>query len=80
MPFLEAGTWGRMTDIENSISFTVKPDGTVSGARYLWGGEPLVGFPDSQSALKEVDKPFAGKWWGHHPVRPRRHRQQRLFR
>ena len=68
LPFLEWGTWGRMTDIENAISFTVKPDGSVSDARYLWGGEPLVGFPDSQSALKEVDKPFAGTWWGHHPV------------
>ncbi len=68
LPFLEWGTWGRMTDIENAISFTVKPDGSVSGAKYLWGGEPLTGFPDSQSALKEVDKPFAGTWWGHHPV------------
>ncbi len=68
LPFLEWGTWGRMTDIENAISFTVKPNGSVSGAQYLWGGEPAVGFPDSQSALKEVDKPFAGTWWGHHPV------------
>jgi hypothetical protein len=68
LPFLEWGTWGRMTDIENAISFTVKPDGAVTGAQYLWGGEPAVGFPDSQSALKEVDKPFAGTWWGHHPV------------
>ncbi|HTT91428.1 MAG TPA: hypothetical protein VMF65_17865 [Acidimicrobiales bacterium] len=68
LPFLEWGTWGRMTDIENAISFTVRANGTVTAARYLWGGEPSTRFPDSQTALQEVDKPFAGKWWGHHPV------------
>ena len=68
VPFLEWGTWGRMTDIENAISFTVAADGTTSGASYLWGGEPPTGFPDSQGAIKEVDVPFAGQWDGHHPV------------
>lgn len=68
LPFAEWGTWGRMTDIENAISLTVRADGTVSGAQFLWGGEPTLGFPDSQAALKEVDKPFAGTWWGDHPV------------
>jgi hypothetical protein len=68
LPFLEWGTWGRMTDIEDAISFTVKPNGTVSRAKYLWGGEPSSAFPDSQTALEEVDEPFAGTWWGHHPV------------
>jgi hypothetical protein len=68
VPFLEWGTWGRMTDIENAISFTVAADGTASGASYLWGGEPATGFPDSQGAIKEVDVPFAGQWDGHHPV------------
>jgi hypothetical protein len=68
LPFLEWGGWGRMTDIENAVSFTVAPDGAVSGAKYLWGGEPPTGFPDSQTALKEVDETFAGTWWGHHPV------------
>jgi hypothetical protein len=68
LPFLEWGRWGRMTDIENAISFTVGPGGTVSGAKYLWGGEPPTGFPDSQTALKEVDTAFTGTWWGHHPV------------
>ncbi len=68
LPFLEWGTWGRMTDIEDAISLTVKANGSVSGAQYLWGGEAAVDFPDSQTALKEVDKPFAGTWWGRHPV------------
>ena len=68
VPFLEWGTWGRMTDIENAISFTVAADGTTSDASYLWGGEPATGFPDSQGALQEVDVPFAGQWDGHHPV------------
>ncbi len=68
VPFLEWGTWGRMTDIENAISFTVAADGSPSAATYLWGGEPATGFPDSQGALQEVDEPFTGQWDGHHPV------------
>jgi len=68
VPFLEWGTWGRMTDIENAISFTVAADGSVTGASYLWGGEPATGFPDSQGAIQEVDVPFTGQWVGHHPV------------
>ena len=68
VPFLESGTWGRMTDIENAISFTVNSDGTTSDASYLWGGEPATGFPDSQGAIQEVDEPFEGQWDGNHPV------------
>ena len=68
VPFLEWGTWGRMTDIENAIAFTVAADGSTSGATYLWGGEPATGFPDSQGALQEVDEPFTGEWDGHHPI------------
>jgi len=68
VPFLEWGTWGRMTDIETAISFTVAADGSVSNASYLWGGEPATGFPDSQGALQEVDQPFTGTWDGTHPV------------
>ena len=68
LPFVEWGRWGRMTDIEGAISLTVTPGGRVSKVQYLWGGEPLTGFPDSQSALKEVERPFAGAWWGRHPV------------
>ena len=68
VPFLEWGTWGRMTDIENAIAFTVAADGSTSGATYLWGGEPATGFPDSQGALQEVDEPFTGQWDGHHPI------------
>lgn len=68
VPFLESGTWGRMTDIENAISFTVNADGTTSDASYLWGGEPATGFPDSQGAIQEVDEPFEGQWDGNHPV------------
>jgi hypothetical protein len=67
-PFLEWGKWGRMTDIENAISFTVSGSGRPFGATYLWGGEPLVGFPDSETALSEEDRPFTGTWWGDHPV------------
>ncbi|HMK96503.1 MAG TPA: hypothetical protein VK425_03090 [Acidimicrobiales bacterium] len=67
-PFLEWGMWGRLTDIEDAISFVVASNGQVSGAKYLWGGEPLRGFPDSQTALVEKYQAFAGAWWGHHPV------------
>jgi hypothetical protein len=68
VPFVEWGRWGRMTDIEGAISLTVGPQGKVLKAEYLWGGEPLTGFPDSQSALREVDTGFSGEWWGNHPV------------
>jgi hypothetical protein len=68
LPFVEWGRWGRMTDIEQVITLTVAPDGQVPKAEYLWGGEPPTGFPDSQSALEEKNVPFAGAWWGHHPV------------
>ncbi|MGD0808598.1 MAG: hypothetical protein ABSA91_02635 [Acidimicrobiales bacterium] len=67
LPFLEWGTWGRMTDIDNAISFTVSAAGVISGAQYLWGGEK-IGFPDSQTSTREVDRPFTGVWWGKHPV------------
>jgi hypothetical protein len=67
LPFLEWGSWGRMTDIDNAISFTVSAAGSISGAKYLWGGEP-TGFPDSQTSPQEVDRPFTGVWWGKHPV------------
>ena len=67
MPFLELGSWGRLTDIENAMSFTVAPDGTVSDASYLWGGQP-PGYPDTQGAVSETDVAFAGSYWGHHPI------------
>lgn len=68
LPFVEWGRWGRMTDIENAISFTVSSAGAVSKATYLWGGETSRSFPDSQTSLREVDEPFTGTWSGHHPV------------
>ncbi len=68
VPFVEWGTRGRMTDIEDAISFAVAADGTVSDASCLWGGEPATGFPDSHGALQEVDQPFVGTWDGTHPV------------
>ena len=71
LPLLEWGEWGRMTDVENAISFTVpsSPAGAIpTDATYLWGGEPATGFADSQSALQETDEPFLGTWDGTHPV------------
>ncbi len=67
VPFLELGSWGRLTDIENAISFTVAPDGSVSDASYLWGGVP-PGYPDTQGAASETDVAFAGSYWGHHAI------------
>jgi hypothetical protein len=67
LPFLEQGMWGRMTDIDNAMSFTVDKGGSVTGPKYLWGGE-AAGFPDSQTSPQEVDEPFTGVWWGTHPV------------
>ncbi len=67
VPFLELGEWGRLTDIENAISFTVAPDGSISDARYLWGGVP-PGYPDTEGAASETDVAFAGSYWGHHAI------------
>jgi hypothetical protein len=67
LPFLEWGMWGRMTDIDDAISFTVSAAGSISGPKYLWGGE-RSGFPDSQTSPREVDEPYTGVWWGKHPV------------
>ncbi len=68
VPFLESGSWGRLSDIENAISFTVAPDGSVSNATYLYGGEPLTGALDSLGATSETDVPFTGSFDGHHPI------------
>jgi Neocarzinostatin family len=67
-PFMEYGSWGRTTDIETALSFTVGANGAVHDAEYLWGGQPATGFPDSRTSLREVDEPFDGTWIGHHPV------------
>ncbi len=67
IPWLLAGGYGRTTDIENAISFTVQPDGSVSGASYLWGGQP-PDYPDTQGAISETDVPFTGAFDGRHPV------------
>ncbi len=67
VPFLLGGSWGRLTDIENAMSFTVAPDGSVSNAVYLWGGQP-PDYPDTQGALSETDVAFGGSFFGHHPI------------
>ncbi len=67
IPWLLSGGYGRTTDIENAISFTVQPDGSVTNASYLWGGQP-PDYPDTQGAISETDVPFAGAYDGHHPV------------
>ncbi len=67
VPWLELGSWGRLTDIENAISFTVAPDGSVSDASYLWGGVP-PDYPDTEGAASETDVAFTGSYWGHHAI------------
>lgn len=67
VPWLELGSWGRLTDIENAISLTVAPDGSTSDVTYLSGGVP-PDYPDTQGAASETDVAFAGSYWGHHPI------------
>ena len=68
VPFLLAGSWGRLTDIENAISFTVAPDGSVE-RRQLPVGRPAARLPRHRRARSsETDVPFAGSYWGHHPI------------
>ena len=68
LPWLEWGTWGRMTDIENAISFTVSRSGRVSDSSYLTCTLCGPGFSDSRTAIDETDVPFRGAWFGHHPI------------
>lgn len=68
IPWLEWGTWGRMTDIETAISFDVGRTGAVSNATYLTCSACGPGFPDTRTALNEVERPFEGHWFHRHPV------------
>jgi hypothetical protein len=68
LPWLEWGSWGRMTDIETAISFDVSRAGAVSHATYLTCSVCGPSFPDSRTALNEVDLPFRGRWFHHHPI------------
>ena len=72
VPSLELTSWGRLTDIETVVHLVVGPDGSVTSGTYFWGGVPKWGYPDSDGALKEIDKPFsmtaASQWRGDHPV------------
>lgn len=68
VPWLEWGTWGRMTDIETAISFTVHRDGRVSDATYLACLRCGRHFADNRTALDETEAPFRGRWSGGHPI------------
>jgi hypothetical protein len=68
LPWLEWGTWGRMTDIESAISFTVSRSGRVSDTSYLACTLCGRGFSENRTAIDETDVPFHGAWFGHHPI------------
>jgi hypothetical protein len=68
LPWLEWGTWGRMTDIENAISFTVSRSGRVSDTSYLACTLCGPGYSENRTAIDETDVPFRGGWYGHHAI------------
>ena len=68
VPWLEWGTWGRMTDIETAISLVVDRAGHVTGATYLTCVTCGRGFPENRTALDETEAPFHGRWFAGHPI------------
>lgn len=68
VPWLEWGTWGRMTDIETAISVLVDHTGRVTGATYLTCVTCGRSFPENRTALDETQAPFHGRWFAGHPV------------
>jgi hypothetical protein len=68
VPWLEWGTWGRMTDIETAITFLVDRRGRVSRPTYLTCVTCGVHFPSNRTALDETEAPFRGRWFHGHPV------------
>jgi hypothetical protein len=68
VPWLEWGTWGRMTDIETAISVSVDRAGRVTGATYLTCVTCGRTFPENRTALDETEAPFNGRWFAGHPV------------
>lgn len=69
VPAYQWGLWGRMTDIVSMLSETVAPGGQVTSATYAsCGCESLPAYPDAVMAPQETTAPFAGTWYGTHPV------------
>jgi hypothetical protein len=67
-PWLEWGTWGRMTDIETAISMSVDRGGHVSRPAYLTCVTCGRHFPENRTALDETEAPFRGRWFHGHPI------------
>ena len=67
-PWLEWGTWGRMTDIETAITLSVDRGGHVSHATYLTCVTCGRHFPENRTALDETEAPFRGRWFHGHPI------------
>jgi hypothetical protein len=68
VPWLEWGTWGRMTDIETAISLSVDRGGHVRRATYLTCVTCGRHFPENRTALDETEAPFRGRWFHGHPI------------
>jgi hypothetical protein len=69
VPAYQWGTWGRMTDIVETISEQVGADGKIVSAKYSSCGCEGTPFPDGvQSPSDSITKSFAGSWLDHHPM------------
>jgi hypothetical protein len=68
VPWLEWGTWGRMTDIETAITLLADRRGRISRPTYLTCVSCGAHFPPDRTALDETEAPFRGRWFQGHPV------------
>ncbi len=68
VPFLLAGGFGRLSDIEDALSLTVDRHGRVHDPVYLGCTTCGSSFPENRTALDETFTSFHGKYFGHHPI------------
>jgi hypothetical protein len=68
VPWLEWGTWGRMTDIETAITMLVDRQGRVRQPTYLTCVTCGPRFDPNRTALDETEAPFRGRYFHSHPV------------
>ena len=79
VPFLEWGTWGRMTDIENAIAFTVAADGSHVGGHLPMGRRARHGIPGQPGRAPGGGRALHRAVGRPSPDPAGRHRQQRLL-
>ena len=68
VPFLLGGSWGRFTDIENAMSFTVARRRFGERRQLPVGRRSRPTTPTRRARSARPTWPFTGSYWGHHPI------------